>query len=98
MTAKKDVHIGHEIKRVLHDSGMSVTEFAASICCNRKNVYDIFRRKSLQIDHIIRISEVLNYDFIRNCYYDDDQPRPDYSLKFNILINDGDIQIERCNN
>ena len=55
MNLKKDVHIGQEIERILHDSGMPVTEFAARICCNRKNVYDIFRRKTLQIDHIIRL-------------------------------------------
>ena len=68
ITLKKDVHIGKEIKRVLKASGMSVTEFAQRICCHRKNVYDIFGRKSLDIDRIIMISEILGYDFIHELY------------------------------
>ena len=67
-TFKKDVHIGTEIKRVLRDRNMSVTEFAKRICCHRKNVYDIFNRKTLDVDRIITISELLNYDFIHELY------------------------------
>ena len=67
-TFKKDVHIGTEIKRVLKERNMSVTEFAKRICCHRKNVYDIFNRKTLDIDRIISISELLNYDFIHELY------------------------------
>ena len=50
MKARKDVHIGREIERVLHERGITVTEFANRICCHRKNVYDIFTRKSIDID------------------------------------------------
>ncbi len=98
MNLKKDVHIGQEIERILHDSGMPVTEFAARICCNRKNVYDIFRRKTLQIDHIIRISEVLNYDFIQNCYYDYTKCPEDKYYKFRIHIKGDNCSIEQCDN
>lgn len=97
MTARKDVHIGHEIERVLHASGMSVTEFAARICCNRKNVYDIFRRKSIQMDQIIRISEVLNYDFVRQCYYDEaDWHKESKTLKIKLLIDGEKVSLEQC--
>ena len=65
---RKDVHIGGEIKRVLREKNMTVTEFARRICCHRKNVYDIFNRKSLDIDRIITISEILSYDFIHELY------------------------------
>lgn len=68
ITFRKDVHIGMEIKRVLHEKNMTVTEFARRICCHRKNVYDIFNRKSLDIDRIITISEILCYDFIHELY------------------------------
>ena len=60
MKARKDVHIGREIERVLHERGITVTEFANRICCHRKNVYDIFTRKSIDIDRLIRISEALD--------------------------------------
>ena len=69
MKARKDVHIGREIERVLHERGITVTEFANRICCHRKNVYDIFTRKSIDIDRLIRISEALDYDFILGVYY-----------------------------
>ncbi|MBR1550091.1 MAG: hypothetical protein IJ634_05575 [Bacteroidales bacterium] len=65
---RNDVHLGQEIKRVLKEKRIPVAEFARRICCHRKNVYDIFTRKSLDIDRIIMISELLDYDFIRNCY------------------------------
>ena len=68
VTFKKDVHIGTEIRRVLQEKNMSVTEFAKRICCHRKNVYDIFTRKTLDIDRIITISEILGYDFIHELY------------------------------
>ena len=67
-TFNKDVHIGLEIKRVLRERNITVTEFAKRICCHRKNVYDIFGRKTLDIDRIIMISEVLSYDFIHELY------------------------------
>lgn len=65
---KKDVHLGVEIKRVMKEKNVSVTDFAKSICCHRKNVYDIFNRKTLDIDRVIMISEILDYDFIGELY------------------------------
>lgn len=91
MVAKKDVHIGREIEKVLRERGMSVTQFASAICCHRKNVYDIFRRKSIDIDHLIRISEVLDYDFIQNCYYD----LPIGSeQRFTLVLHNGKLSIQ----
>lgn len=91
MTAKEDVHIGNEIERVLRERGISVTQFANAICCHRKNVYDIFKRKSIDIDHLIRISKVLDYDFIQNCYYDaiesDEQ-------RFTLVLHNGKLSIQ----
>ena len=68
ITFNKEVHIGREIRRVLQEKNITVTEFARRICCHRKNVYDIFSRKSLDIDKIIMISEILSYDFIHELY------------------------------
>lgn len=65
---KKDVHLGAEIKRVMKEKNVSVADFAKAICCHRKNVYDIFSRKTLDIDRVIMISEILDYDFIGELY------------------------------
>ena len=76
MIARKDVHIGKEIERVLRERGMSVTMFADRICCHRRNIYDIFSRKSIDIDRLILISEALEYDFFRKVYQDCENTPP----------------------
>ena len=90
--ARKDIHIGHEIQRVLRERGMSVTTFASLIYCHRKNVYDIFTRKTIDIDKLILISEVLDYDFIRNLYLDSPSPEP---LQLVLTITDGHVEITK---
>lgn len=95
MKARKDVHIGSEIARVVREKGMSITEFAEMICCHRKNVYDIFTRKSIDVDRLIRISEVLDYDFIRKVYYADDEPIAEDGNEhvFKLLYKNGDLTV-----
>ncbi|GHT15418.1 hypothetical protein AGMMS4956_15310 [Bacteroidia bacterium] len=70
----KPIHIGKEIEKVLRERGMPITEFAAKICCHRKNVYNIFTRKTIDIDKLILISKVLDYDFIHAIYFPDISP------------------------
>lgn len=55
--------IGKEIKRILDESGRSAVWLAAQIPCERSNVYDIFRRKSINIDLLAQISTILGHDF-----------------------------------
>ncbi|MEY4287664.1 MAG: hypothetical protein RL511_1753 [Bacteroidota bacterium] len=58
-----EIHIGQEIKRVLDDSDLSVTEFAKKINKSRGNVYSILDRKSIDTELLQAISSVLDYDF-----------------------------------
>lgn len=53
--------IEHEVRKQ-----MSITQFADAICCQRNNVYDIFRRSKIDIILLKRISEVLNHNFFQN--------------------------------
>ena len=64
----KNIHIGSIIKQKLAESSMTIKEFADSINCDRTTVYDIFKRKSIDIERLIKISEVLNFDFINEIY------------------------------
>ncbi len=66
-----DIHIGSVIRQVLDDSGMPYKEFAQAIGCERQSLYYLFHSKSIDVDRLIRISKVLNYDFIRNVYLND---------------------------
>lgn len=61
---KNDVHIGELIKQRLAESGLSISDFAAAIHKTRTNVYDIFKRKNVDIELLVAISEILHFDFI----------------------------------
>ncbi|MDE6347648.1 MAG: transcriptional regulator [Bacteroides sp.] len=64
----KDIHIGSIIRCKLEESPLSIAEFAERINRTRPTVYDIFNRKSIDTDLLVRISEVLDYDFLREVY------------------------------
>lgn len=64
----KNIHIGSIIKQKVIESTMTIKEFADKINCDRTTVYDIFKRKSLDVERMIKISQVLNYDFINEIY------------------------------
>jgi hypothetical protein len=59
----EEIHIGQQIKLVLENKGISVTEFAKRIIKSRENIYSIFNRKSIDTALLIKISEVLEFDF-----------------------------------
>ena len=51
------------------ESSVSIAEFARRIGRERTTVYDIFERKSIDIDLLIAISKALDYDFINEVYF-----------------------------
>lgn len=55
--------IGKLIEDEVNRQQMSKKEFAEKICCSRKNVYDIFKKSSIHLDQLARISRVLNRNF-----------------------------------
>lgn len=58
------MHIGHLIKEVFDEKGMSVTEFARRINCARPNVYSIFERYDIGVEQLIDISKALDHNFL----------------------------------
>ena len=61
------IAIGEYIKKVLKEKGISVTEFGKRINTHRRNIYDIFERKSIDTGLLQKISEVLEHNFFQ--YY-----------------------------
>ena len=59
------MHIGKQIKKVLKDKGMGVSELARRINTNRNNVYDIFLRENIDTALLKKISAALQHDFFR---------------------------------
>ena len=62
------VHAGEKVKEYFETSGMSVTEFARRLNCHRQNVYDIFKRRVVDVELLQRISKVLEHDFVSDLY------------------------------
>ena len=57
--------IGQLIKERLEASNMEVTAFAKAIDKERSNIYDIFKRDSIDTKLLKKIGRVLNYDFFQ---------------------------------
>lgn len=64
----KDVHIGSLIQQELNYQRRTVNWFAKGIYCEKSNVYKMFKRKSIDLAQLMKISEVLNHNFLKDCY------------------------------
>lgn len=60
------VAIGKLIKQELERQERSVTWFAKKLSCHRTNAYDIFARDNIDLTLLIRISRVLNHNFLKD--------------------------------
>lgn len=59
------MHIGAYIKEIF-DNGpktWTVTWFARQLNCDRRNIYSIFARQSIDTELLMRISKILGYNF-----------------------------------
>lgn len=59
------MHIGAYIKEIF-DGGpkkWTVVWFARQLNCDRRNIYNIFSRQSIDTELLFRISKILNHNF-----------------------------------
>ncbi|MFA5301693.1 MAG: helix-turn-helix transcriptional regulator [Bacteroidales bacterium] len=63
-----EIFIGKIIEKKVKESNLTVSQFASLISRSRTTIYDIFNRKSIDIDLLLTISEVLDYDFLTEIY------------------------------
>lgn len=76
-------HAGERIKEIWAASGMSVSEFARRLNCHRQNVYDIFKRKVVDVELLQRISKVLEHDLVTELYGAKGSKK---TLKFSVTV------------
>jgi hypothetical protein len=59
------MHLGHMIRAEFDKQPKSHTIkwFAEQLCCDRRNIYDIFSRSNIDVELLCRISAILNHDF-----------------------------------
>jgi transcriptional regulator with XRE-family HTH domain len=63
-----DIHIGKKIQYVFNQSGLTVSQFARMLEINRTSIYSVFESKTIDIDLLGKISDVLHYDFLSEVY------------------------------
>lgn len=59
-----EVHIGELVKAVFKKSGMTVKELATQLNCERTNIYTIFRRRTIDVELLAKLSKALHYNFL----------------------------------
>lgn len=59
----ESMHIGNLIQEQVRKQNMTISSFAKKLCCDRTNVYDIFKRSTIDTELLYRISKVLDYNF-----------------------------------
>ena len=64
------IHIGSIIKKRFDEQGLSESWLAKQLCCDRTNIYSIFKRESIDTMLLTKISLILKHDFFK--YYCED--------------------------
>ncbi|MDR0753996.1 MAG: helix-turn-helix transcriptional regulator [Prevotellaceae bacterium] len=85
---KNKIHIGSIIKARLKERKMSIIDFSDALHCCRSNVYKIFNSDNIDINRLVKISQILDYDFI-SLYHD----QPQIKKRFIIEITGNNMQI-----
>jgi plasmid maintenance system antidote protein VapI len=73
----KNIHIGKLIKEKLDEKKMTKAEFARRIHIHRSTVYLLFEQKSIDVELLLAISKVLEYNFIEEVYLKRSQAKED---------------------
>ena len=65
----EEPHIGNLIKEELNKQGRTITWLARQLGFSRQNAYKIFNRRWIYTDLLLKICDLLDYDFFK-CYSD----------------------------
>jgi len=60
------IKIGERIKEVVKSKKIHVTELAKALGTERSNLYNIFRRRSIDTDLLKKIGQYVEYDFFQD--------------------------------
>jgi hypothetical protein len=63
-----NIHIGSIIRTKIAERGFSEVELSKLLHCHPSNVYDMYKRKSINTDLLWKFSIILDYNFFSNIY------------------------------
>jgi transcriptional regulator with XRE-family HTH domain len=91
MNTMQNIHIGSIIEQKLNERSISIEHFADMINRHRTTVYSIFRRKSIDIELLIKISEALEYDFVHEVYFPENTVRNERQIFIGMAITQDEL-------
>lgn len=80
-----ELHIGQEIEKQYHKSGLKLSEFAKRLDTSTRNIYSIFARSDINSAQLKKISEVLGFDFF-TLYQDTSVSPTGYVLRKKVSV------------
>lgn len=57
------MHVGKQIRRVMEEKDHSVKWLAEQLCCDRTNIYKIYKKPNIDTDLLQIICSILHYNF-----------------------------------
>ncbi len=57
-------HHGEHVRKIIKDSGLTITALCKKIHKSRRWLYDVFEQKQLNVDVLYQIGQAINYDLI----------------------------------
>jgi hypothetical protein len=61
---KDELHIGATVKSVLTKQGRKASWLAKQLPCERTYIYRIFKKETLPVQQLYKISKILDYNFL----------------------------------
>ena len=65
---EKGYCVGNAIHEELYRQGRTVTWLAEQLCYTRPNLYKIFKKDSLDTDFLLKVSRILDRDFLQELH------------------------------
>jgi hypothetical protein len=61
----KEIYLGQLIKQRVSECDISVTRISKFLKCSEEEVEKIYEKKSIEVDVLLKLSKLLEYDFFR---------------------------------
>lgn len=87
----KSIHIGSIIEQKVKEQKINISDFAKLINRSRTTVYDIFQRKSIDIDLLLVISKALDFDFLTEIYVPQNKNKQEKKYFVAIEVNPSEL-------
>jgi hypothetical protein len=60
------IHRGEIFEKAIRESGFPISKLAIRIRYHRKSIYDFFTYADLDLDVMVKVGKVINYDFSKD--------------------------------